>query len=272
MASSTQARGIEGEQYGNRTRECTPGQDADTRRPQTGANIRCCRPHQLGRAPLPETALALPMSAPANAELHFLVVDALAGVQTFARQLLEGFGFPAHSIRCASDTDTALALGLEFKPDFLITDWFAKASLNGIALYQRLKDQNPGCRLALLSFEVTPAHEAEAHAAGSRFLLRKPFTADELRNTMQRSLETLAKERPELAQRLNAVIKAQQGPGKLPVKLALPPLPPQLRAGDRVQYGTSTDTVQFVVVRSGELVVQLKGKPELVPAHKLQRL
>jgi len=25
-------------------------------------------------------------------------------------------------------------------------------------------------------------------------------------------------------------------------------------------------------VRSGELVVQLKGKPELVPAHKLQRL
>jgi CheY-like chemotaxis protein len=215
------------------------------------------------------------MSAPANADLRFLVVDALAGVQTFARQLLEGFGFPAHSIRCASDTDSALALGLEFKPDFLITDWFAKAGMNGIALYQRLKTGNPGCRLALLSFEVTPAHEAEAHAAGSRFLLRKPFTADDLRNTMQRSLELLATERPELAQRLNAVIKAQQGPGKLPVKLALPPLPPlppQLRAGDRVQYGSATDTVQFVVVRSGELVVQLKGKPELVPAHKLQRL
>ena len=169
------------------------------------------------------------MSAPANAELRFLVVDALAGVQTFARQLLEGFGFPAHSIRCASDTDSALALGLEFKPDFLITDWFAKAGMNGIALYQRLKTVNPGCRLALLSFEVTPAHEAEAHAAGSRFLLRKPFTADDLKSTMQRSLELLATERPELAQRLNAVIKAQQGPGKLPVKLALPPLPPQLR-------------------------------------------
>lgn len=212
------------------------------------------------------------MSAPANTELRFLIVDALAGVQTFARQLLEGFGFPSHAIRNAGDTASALTLGLEFKPDFLITDWFPKSELSGIALYQRLKTVNPGCRLALLSFEITPTHEAEAAAAGSRFLLRKPFTADDLKTTMRRSLEQLAQERPELAQRLQAVMKSQQGAGHLPPKIVLPPLPPQLRAGDKVKFEGQTDTVQFVVVRSGELVVQLKGKAELIPAHKLQRL
>lgn len=211
------------------------------------------------------------MPADPNAALRFLVVDPLAGVQTFARQLLEGFGFAPATIRCLGDSAAALAQGLEFRPDFLICDWLPKSELNGIALYQRLSQVNPGCRLALMSFEVTPAHEAQAAAAGSRFLLRKPFTAEELKSTMRRALEQLARERPELAQRLQATLKSA-GPGSLPAKIVMPPLPPQLRAGDPVRFGEHKDTVQFVVLRNGELVVQLKNRPELVPADKLQRL
>jgi len=212
------------------------------------------------------------MPADPNAELRFLVVDPLAGVQTFARQLLEGFGFAPATIRCQGDSAAALALGLEFRPDFLICDWLPKSEMNGIALYQRLKSVNPGCRLALMSFDVSPAHEAQAAEAGSRFLLRKPFTAEELKSTMRRALEHLAQERPELAQRLQATLKSAGPPGSLPAKIVLPKLPPQLRAGDHVRYGEHKDTVKFVVLRNGELVVQLTNRPELVPADKLQRL
>ena len=128
--------------------------------------------------------------------LKFLVVDPLAGVQTFARQLLQSHGFAADSILCCADTDVALAQGLIFKPQFLITDWFAKAPLTGIQLYQRLRDARASLQLALLSFDVTPAHEFEAQVLGAHFLLKKPFTAEQLKAEMARALEAWTKPSP----------------------------------------------------------------------------
>jgi len=206
-----------------------------------------------------------------SADLRFLVVDGLTGVQTFARQLLEGFGMAPDSIRCASEPEAALAMGQAFKPDFLITDWFPKSGLTGIGLHQRLKLDNPGCRLALLSFEVGPEQEQQAHAAGSRFLLRKPFTAAELKTTMTQALAALAKERPELHQRLSSVMRAANPSAPLRLPIAMPVIP-SLKAGDRVKHGSMTDTVSCVVVSQGELLVQLKSGPALIPATKLQRL
>ncbi|MCV2353202.1 response regulator [Paucibacter sp. B2R-40] len=206
-----------------------------------------------------------------SAELRFLVVDGLAGVQTFARQLLEGFGLPADSIRCAGDPEAGLAIGLDFKPDFLITDWFPKAAMTGIALHERLNEVKPGCRLALLSFEVTPQHEADAIEAGSNFLLRKPFTAAELKSTMLQALEALAKERPELHARLSTAMKAGQPAGRVPPKIVLPVIP-SLKVGDKVKYLDKTETVKVVVVSHGELVVQLSGNQALIPASKLTRI
>lgn len=206
-----------------------------------------------------------------SADLRFLVVDGLTGVQTFARQLLEGFGLPADSIRCASDPEAGLAIGLAFKPDFLITDWFPKAKMTGIALHERLNEAKPGCRLALLSFEVTPQHEADAIEAGSNFLLRKPFTAAELKSTMLQALEALAKERPELHARLSAVMNTAQPGGRVAPKIVLPVVP-NLKVGDKVKYMDKAETVKVVVVSHGELVVQLAGHQALIPATKLTRL
>lgn len=206
-----------------------------------------------------------------SADLRFLVVDGLAGVQTFARQLLEGFGLPPSSILCAGDPEQGLSLGLTFKPDFLITDWFPKAKLSGIELHERLKAVSPGCRLALLSFEVSPQHEADAIEAGSNFLLRKPFTAAELKTTLQHALEALAKERPELHARLGAVMRAAQPAGKLPPKIVLPVIP-SLKVGDKVVYRDKTETVLCVIVSAGELVAQLSGVQALIPAAKLKRV
>jgi CheY-like chemotaxis protein len=204
------------------------------------------------------------------AELRFLVVDGLAGVQTFARQLLEGFGLTANSIRCASNPEAGLAIGLEFKPDFLISDWFPKAAMSGIDLYGRLKEANPGCRLALLSFEVDPQHLADAYEVGSNFLLKKPFTAAELKAEMTQALEALARERPELHARLSAVIKTAP-PAHKPPRIVLPVIP-SLKAGDQVKYRDKVEVVQYVVVSHGELVVQLKGHQVLIPAIRLDKL
>jgi DNA-binding response OmpR family regulator len=190
--------------------------------------------------------------------VKFLVVDALAGVQTFARQLLQSHGHPADSILCCADTDTALAQGLVFKPHFLITDWFAKAPLTGLQLFQRLRGEQPGLHLALLSFEVTPEHQFEAEAHGARFLLKKPFTADQFKAEMNAALERLTKQ----------PAAARKPPAARPVLPALPPQP-VIKPGDRVRYQGAVHVAQHVVHRHGETVVQLKGQPGFVPLERL---
>jgi CheY-like chemotaxis protein len=202
--------------------------------------------------------------------VRFLVADPLAGVQNFARQLLLGYGFAPDTVLCVGDTDAALAQGRLFKPDFLISDWFAKAPVNGLALAERLREVQPGLRLALLSFEVTPEHEAQARSHGAHFLLKKPFSADLLKTTLGRSLDALAQEAPELHRRLTAVMLAHQPKGELP-RVALPVLPPQpvIKPGDSVRYKGERHVAQVVVMRQGEAAVQLKGMTTLIPVHKL---
>lgn len=201
--------------------------------------------------------------------LKFLVVDPLAGVQTFARQLLQGHGFAADNILCCADPEAALAQGLAFKPHFLITDWYPKAPLTGIQLYQRLREVQPSLHLSLLSFDVTPEHEFEAEAHGARFLLKKPFTAEQLKAEMNRSLEALAKSSPGLHGQVRDTMRAARPAASRP---PLPLIPPQpiIKPGDRVRFNGSTHVAQYVVHRHGETVVQLKGQNGFVPVEKLQ--
>ncbi|WP_457322890.1 response regulator [Roseateles sp. P5_E11] len=200
--------------------------------------------------------------------LKFLVVDPLTGVQTFARQLLQSRGFAADSILCCADTEAALAQGLLFKPHFLITDWFAKAPLSGIQLYQRLREVQPSLHLSLLSFEVTPEHQFEAEAHGADFLLKKPFTAEQLKAEMTRSLEALAKRSPGLHGQVREAMRAAK-PAPRP---ALPVIAPQpvIKPGDKVRFNGAVHVAQYVVHRHGETVVQLKGQNGFVSLEKLQ--
>lgn len=143
-------------------------------------------------------------------------------------------------------------------------------ALTGIQLHQRVCEHKPGCRLALLSFKVGPEHQAAAEQAGSRFLLRKPFTPQELQTTLRKALEKLAVERPALHRRFQAVAQ-KKAPAAPPRPIELPQLV-SLRPGDRVAHGDKTDAVQHLVFSLGELVVQLKSSGAMVPASKLKRL
>lgn len=200
--------------------------------------------------------------------VKFLVVDPLAGVQTFARQLLQSQGFSADSILCCADTDAALAQGLVFKPHFLVTDWFPKAPMTGLQLFQRLREVQPALHLSLLSFEVKPEHEFEAEAHGARFLLKKPFTAEQLKAQMTRSLEALAISAPGLHSHVRETMRTAR-PAPRPV---LPVIPPQpvIKPGEKVRFNGAIHVAQYVVHRHGETVVQLKGQPGFVPVEKLQ--
>jgi len=203
--------------------------------------------------------------------LHFLVADESKGVRAFLQQLLEGYGFDQNGIRMVSTPESALQAAAEFKPDFLVTDWFPDASLSGIDLYKQVKETNPRCRLALLSKEITPQHEAEAKAAGSRFLLVKPFTAVQLKDEIKKALTALTAERPDLVTRLNAVMAAPPRPRAIVPPSAALPIMNKLKPGDHVIYGNKEETIDYVVLRGGELIAHLHSKAGFVPVEKLRK-
>lgn len=195
--------------------------------------------------------------------MRFLVVDPLAGVQSFARQLLQGHGHAAENILCCADTDSALAQGLAFKPQVLVTDWFPKATLTGPLLYQRLREVQPAIQLGLLRFDVTAEHEFEAEAHGARFLLKKPFTAEQFKAEMARLPQVLPHKAPPAAPPRVAARPSLRTPTVIPPQLLVKP-------GDKVRYQGGVHVAQHVVHRHGETVVQLKGQNGFIPLESLQ--
>lgn len=196
--------------------------------------------------------------------VSFLISDPSHALQTFVQQLLTGYGFDAAAIKTTDDPQAALEVAQSLKPAFLLTDWFAKESMTGIALHQAMLKTNPGCQFALLSSANSATHRQEAEQAGALFLLAKPFTADAMRTEMRKALEQLAKLHPDIAQRLKPAVSARPAPIQLPSL-------PQLKPGDRVTYANRTESVKYVILRRGELVVQLEGIPGLIEASKITR-
>ena len=199
--------------------------------------------------------------------LHHLIADPSPAVQTFVRSILESYGFEAASIKTVSTPQAVLEVAADMKPDFLLTDWFGKDAPNGIELHEAVVRHNPGCALAILATAPTAQQQVDADMAGAYFLLAKPFTAPEFRSVMAQAMGELAKKHPHLADQIVAQTRANV----MTPKIAIPNLP-QYRQGDQVNYLNRRESVKHVILRRGELVVQLDGVPGLVEASKLQRL
>jgi len=207
-----------------------------------------------------------------TAPLRFLIVDPLEGVRQFAQRLLGGLGFAPEQVRCAASPAQAAQIAADWAPDFLITDAFLQQQPDGLGLYGELRARHKDCRLGLLGFEISPELEARAKAMNAQFVLKKPFTAEQLRATLQTSLEWLAKQRPELSARM---VRDSQGrldtrAGRR-IELPAVPLPAPFKAGELVRLEGQRRKVLALVIRHGEQLLQLEGVSGLVPAGKVTR-
>ena len=199
--------------------------------------------------------------------IHHLIVDPSPAVQTFIRGILESYGFDAASIKTASNPQAALELAADVKPDFLLTDWFGKEALNCIDLHEAVVQYNPNCTFAIMATAPTSQQQVDADMAGAFFLLAKPFTADQFRSVLGKAMLELAKKHPQIAEQVAAQTRAAVKTPKV-VMLDIP----QYKPGDQVSYQNRRESVKHVILRRGELVVQLNGVSGLIEASKLTRL
>jgi hypothetical protein len=106
-----------------------------------------------------------------------------------------------------------------------------------------------------------------AQEAGAVFLLKKPCTAQELRAALTNAMELLAVESPKMAAHVNAM-KSTAAKAKA---AAIAAKIPKFEVGENVQYRGRRESVKYVILRRGELVVQLNGMAGLVPASNVQK-
>ena len=207
--------------------------------------------------------------------VRFLVADNSLALQTFAKNLIVGYGFDANWVQIAPNPDAALAAARERAPHFLLTDCFSRHSTNGLELVKGLQELRPALRWALMSDKNDETLAAQARALGAMFQLVKPFTAPDIKSAMHKALTAWGQEKEEIASLLHS---AQPTPDPsrtksevrvVPVRQLVPNMT-TLKVGDQVLYRGKRDTVRHVIFRKGELMVQLTDAQGIMPAEKVR--
>jgi len=201
--------------------------------------------------------------------MRILIVDPSKALQRYLREFLEAFSFDPDRIKCADAPGEALAVGLKLLPDFLLTDWYANEPMTGLGLFRTLCEKSPLCQVAMLGTVSDAQLQADAERARALFTLGKPCTAPELRTAIGAAIKEIARRNPQVdsdvqdraltAQRHLATLKyAAQGP--------------LFKPGDRVIHQGRVDTVRHVIVRRGEVALQLESETGMVDPQAVRRL
>jgi CheY-like chemotaxis protein len=118
-----------------------------------------------------------------------LVVDDNQDIRDFMQAALEAAGY---EVRTAGEGGKALALQCERAADLLITDIFMPGQ-EGFETITRCKAEFPQTHIIVMSAGTIPGMKYDFLAAagllGVGATLRKPFTADQLVDTVRRLLQ-----------------------------------------------------------------------------------
>ncbi len=117
---------------------------------------------------------------------RILVVDDDPHLRTVLVRVLEAAGYPA---RAAPDGVTAMRLHREQPADLVLTDLFMPDK-DGIELLLELQGLDPGLPVIVMSGETAEhlTSLADARMLGAVRTLQKPFTTQELLDTIARAL------------------------------------------------------------------------------------
>ncbi|MEO8808974.1 MAG: chemotaxis response regulator CheY [Rhodanobacter sp.] len=125
--------------------------------------------------------------------MKILVVDDFSTMRRIVRNLLVELGFSGPLIQEADDGETAIAMLRSTTFDLVVTDW-NMPNMSGIELLRAIRAQDSLKSMPVLM--VTAENNREqiiaAAQAGVNGYIVKPFTADTLREKLNRIFERIA--------------------------------------------------------------------------------
>ena len=201
-------------------------------------------------------------------QVRFLIAERSKKLQTFLTALFKSFSFNPELIKTAQTPADALTIATRHTPDFLVTDWFRGEALDGIELFRKISALNPKCQFGLLSADVDAEQIALANSAGALFLLTKPCTGAQLRSEIGKAFKLLAIRNPAIDAHVSA--HAAAAARHLATLKAATQLP-TFAEGETVLYRGRAVSIQYVILRKGQMMVKLHASKALVSASELSR-
>jgi DNA-binding NtrC family response regulator len=122
--------------------------------------------------------------------MKVLVVDDEAIVLKSCRMVLEAEGC---EVTAAASVDEALAILEHLVPELLLIDVKMPVH-NGMYLMRQVKEKRPGVPIIVMSGYATNETIKEAEDLGAATFLPKPFTPDELADTIKTVLANVRRE------------------------------------------------------------------------------
>jgi two-component system chemotaxis response regulator CheY len=109
--------------------------------------------------------------------MRILIVDDSRVMRTIVARTLRQAGFGDHDVEEASNGKEAFDKITQDPPDLVLCDW-NMPEMNGLDLLQELRRNQISIPFGFVTSEGSSAMREQAAAAGARFLIAKPFTAD----------------------------------------------------------------------------------------------
>jgi two-component system, chemotaxis family, chemotaxis protein CheY len=115
-------------------------------------------------------------------EVHTLIVDDSSVMRKIVERSLRQAGIEAIVVHEAGNGIEALELLRSGKMDLILSD-INMPAMDGIELLRQIKEQNlaPGVPVVMITTESSEEHVRQAIALGARGYIRKPFTADQVK-------------------------------------------------------------------------------------------
>ena len=124
--------------------------------------------------------------------MKFLVVDDFSTMRRIVKNLLHDLGYP--NVTEADDGKTALPMLQAGGFDFLISDW-NMPGMSGLDLIKAVRSDSKLSKLPVLMLTAEAKREQiiEAAQAGVNGYVIKPFTAETLKEKLDKILSAIAK-------------------------------------------------------------------------------
>ncbi len=115
--------------------------------------------------------------------MNILIVDDSRAMQTIVKRIVVQAGYEHAEFAMADSGDQALSLIRQQKPDLVLLDWHMPG-LSGLDVLTALHSEKIAVCVGLVTTERTPQKIAAARKAGAKFVINKPFTVEQLKETL----------------------------------------------------------------------------------------
>jgi two-component system, OmpR family, response regulator len=89
-------------------------------------------------------------------------------------------GDEGHEVRTSLRGDEAIAIGREFRPDILISDWMLKDQYDGLDVGRALTEDNPDLKVIFITGLAEETLRDKANGFSFLKILEKPVDLDEM--------------------------------------------------------------------------------------------